>query len=495
VAVKVKKKHAAFLPCFIFHTIISLMQQLKVPGKCSKSLLHLPTELIIEVMIHLERVDLESFLNLVDFPLQGVVQYATGPGTELSGNENKETMSVSLDDLNQSYSMINIVDIVGMDSVNDALISQMCKALSHSMNHVSISQTGRSVFDEYSSSKSNRVLELINSLPDSSEVVIKDSRSVRLNDGQIDLRRVSFQNINYLWLKRCDLQGGGELQMSNVVELVLVDFSDEMINSINLEACNNNLLCLWGAAVKLQGKTINTQVLACNGGADLQSVKFTGTCFTFCALQDGYLITEGFEAPNLYEMKILFGDEFPRLINFNAPMLHRVELSSGINYGRQGIRQLQEKDLTFLQQIRELELSSFVDPLLKVDLHRLTKLVLRWSRREAEVERVFPSLKELVVTLSFVADSLPVIKAENLENLEISVQGNFVVDSIVPTIRRYPLLKRFSFKNCRCSFFTRRRVEIMVYWMKWQTPCNLEVVHCSKVVWPCHHRILGFFGL
>jgi hypothetical protein len=23
----------------------------------------------------------------------------------------------------------------------------------------------------------------------------------------------------------------------------------------------------------------------------------------------------------------------------------------------------------------------------------------------------------------------------------------------------------------------------------------LEVVRCCKVVWPCHHRILGFFGL
>jgi hypothetical protein len=177
-------------------------------------------------------------------------------------------------------------------------------------------------------------------------------------------------------------------------------------------------------------------------------------------------------------------------------MLHSVELSTtGVSYGTPGIRQLQEEDFMFLQQIRELELSFFVEPLHKVDLHRLTKLVLRWPRRGVEVERVFPSLKELVVTLSFNADSLPLIKAENLENLEISVQDRFRVDSIIPTIRRYPQLKVFSFKNCRCSFFTRRRVEIMVYWMKWQTPCNLEVVRCCKVVWPCHHRILGFFGL
>jgi hypothetical protein len=85
-------------------------------------------------MTHLDRVDLESFLNLVDFPLAGVVQYATDPGAVLSGKGNEGILSVSLDDLNQSYSMINIVDIVGMDSVNDALISQMCKALSQSMN-------------------------------------------------------------------------------------------------------------------------------------------------------------------------------------------------------------------------------------------------------------------------------------------------------------------------------------------------------------------------
>jgi hypothetical protein len=45
--------------------------------KMPLGLLGSPMELIREIMTHLERVALESFTELLDIPLAGVVQYAT----------------------------------------------------------------------------------------------------------------------------------------------------------------------------------------------------------------------------------------------------------------------------------------------------------------------------------------------------------------------------------------------------------------------------------
>jgi hypothetical protein len=70
------------------------------------------------------------------------------------------------------------------------------------------------------------------------------------------------------------------------------------------------------------------------------------------------------------------------------------------------------------------------------------------------VERVFPSLKELVVSLIFCPERAPLIKAENFESLEIIVGRQFRVDSMIPTILRYPMLEVFCFKNCGCSFLS-----------------------------------------
>jgi hypothetical protein len=453
-------------------------------------------ELIIEIMTHLDRVGLESFLDVLDIPLPGVVQYAPGPNV-VSPREHKGVRSMSLSDLDQHPSIINIVNIVGIESMSDTLISEMCKALSKSINHITISQAEESLFrSDAREGEGNKIFTLINSLPNSSRVVVRDSKFVGLNDGSIDLSRISFKNIENLQLQKCAFRGGAELEIENVGALWLMDFSNEMINSIDLEGGNMNAFYVWGDAVKLENRTINTEEFRGRGGLHLQNVKFTGTCAIFSSASDLSLSIKGFDAPNLYELCILFREESPPRLNLNAPLLHRVKWSLfGTIFGTANVRQYHEEDFIFLREIRELKLSAFFEPLHKIDLHRLTKLCLECSRNVTDVERVFPCLKELVVTLFNYVDSVPVIKAESLESLEITVGRKFEVDSIIRTIRRYPKLHVFSFKNCGCSFVTRRRVQMLIYWMKWRTPCNLKVVRCGKSRIECGYCFWGFFGL
>jgi hypothetical protein len=450
-------------------------------------------ELIIEIMTHLDRVGLESFSGLLHTPLRGLVQYATGPNV-VSPREHKGIRSMSLSDLDQHPSMINIIDIVGMESMSDTQISELCKALSKSINHISISEVEESLFRyDVREGEGNKIFTLINSLPDSSRVVIRDSKFVGLNDGSIDLSRISFKNIENLQLQRCGFRGRAELEIENVGALWLMDFSNEMIDSIDLERGNMNAFYVWGAAVKLENRTINTHEFRGRGGLDLQNVKFTGTCATFSSTSDLSLSIKGFDAPNLYELSIVFREESPPRLNLNAPLLHRVKWSLfGTIFGTANVRQYQEEDFIFLREIRELELRCFLEPLRKIDLHRLSKLFLQCNLTATDVEREFPSLKELVISLSYCyIERIPVIKAENLESLEIIAGDKFRISSIIPTIHRYPNLKVFSFKNCGCSFLTRRWVEMSLYWMKWRTPCNLKEVRCGKSASRCYHRFWG----
>jgi hypothetical protein len=284
---------------------------------------------------------------------------------------------MSLSDLDQNRSMITIVDIVGMELMNDTLISGMCKALSESINHITISQIEMSPSHyDFINGKRNRIFTLINSLPDSTQIVIRDSEFVGLN-----------------------------------------------------------------------------------------------------------------------EQKIAVGDkESLPPMNFNAPLLDKVTWTyrHPAAGDTRNVLQYREEDFIFLRNTRELKLSHFFQPPHKTVFHRLTKLCLKCNREASDVERVFPSLKELVVSLSFCPERVPLIKAENLESLEVIVGRQFRVDSIIPTIRRYPKLEVFSFKNCGCSFLTRRRVEIMIYWMRWRTPCNLKEVRCGKSRLGC--CFWGFFG-
>jgi hypothetical protein len=466
--------------------------------RCPFGLLGLPTELIIEIMTHLDRVGLESFSELVHIPLTGVVQYAYGPNV-ISPREPKGMRSMSLSDLSDSRSIINIVDIVGMELLNDTLISEMCKALSESINHITISQIEMSPFHyEFINGKRNRVFTLINSLPDTSKIVIRDSEFVGLNDGNIDLGRISFRNIEYLKIQRCGFKGGKDLQIEKIGDLELMDYADEMIDDIDLEGGNMDAFHAWGDAVKLENRAINTQEFGCAGGLDLQNVKFMGSCANFSSASRNLSFSiKGFDAPNLNELKLAIGDkESLPPMNFNAPLLDKVTWSyyHPAAGDTRNVLQYREQDFIFLRDIRELELGYFFQLLHKIDLHRLTKLCLRCDREAIDVGREFPSLKELVVFLSFCPERVPLIKAENLESLEITVGRRFQLDSIIPTIRRYPKLEIFSFRNCGCSFLTRRKVEIMIYWMRWRTPCNLKEVRCGKSMLGCGYCFWGFFG-
>jgi hypothetical protein len=248
--------------------------------------------------------------------------------------------------------------------------------------------------------------------------------------------------------------------------------------------------------VKLDNRTINTQEFGIFGGLDLQNVKFTGKCASSSSASGDFpLNIKGLDEPNLNELSVTFREESPPRIYLNAPLLHRVALSSfGIVFGTANIRKHEEEDFLFLREIKDLKLSHFFEPLHKIDLHRLTKLYLQCNREATDVQRVFPSLKELVVSLSFCPERVPLIKAENLESLEIIVGRQFKIDSIISNIRRYPKLEIFSFRNCGCSFLTRRRVEIMICWMRWRTPCNLKEVRCGKSRLGCGYCFWGFFG-
>jgi hypothetical protein len=220
--------------------------------------LGLPTELIIKIMTHLDPVGLESFSELVYIPLSGVVQYGYGPNV-VAPREPKGMRSLSLSDLNHNRCSINIVDIVGMDLLNDTLISEMCEALSESINHISISQIGMSPFHyEFINDKRNRIFTLINSLPDSSQIVIRDSEFVGLNDGNINLGRISFKNIKLLKIQRCGFKGGNELEIDNIGRLWLMDYSNDMIESIDLEGGDMNVFYASGAVLKLENRTIKT---------------------------------------------------------------------------------------------------------------------------------------------------------------------------------------------------------------------------------------------
>jgi hypothetical protein len=455
-------------------------------------LLGLPLELIIEIMTHLDRMGLESLMDLLDIPLPGVLQYASVPHDIFPGR-NRAMRPLSLADLAQSYSRIKIVDIVGMKSMNDIKVSEMCKALSRSISHITISRIQGSLLDAWNG-KRNKILKLINSLPDSSKVIIKDSRFVGLNDDNIDLRRTSFKNIRHLCIQRCGITGGPELEIENIGALCLKEFSNELIESIDMEGRNIRSFYLLDTAVKLENRTINTQEFRSTGGLDLQNVKFTGTSASFESMRlDVSLNIRGLEAPNLCELKIVFWQNAPTEINLNAPLLHKVRWHCyGTYFGLQDVRKYEEGELLFLQQLRELELMYFYEPLYRVDLHRLTKLSLECHQSLTNLERVFPSLKELVISLRRRAECAPLLKADNLENLKISTGVNFRVDSIIPTVIHYPKLKAFSFENCGWCFLTRKRVQILLYWMKWQALCELKVIRCGASEDRCFHRWFEF---
>jgi hypothetical protein len=210
-------------------------------------------------------------------------------------------------------------------------------------------------------------------------------------------------------------------------------------------------------------------------------------------VRDVSLNIRGLDAPNLHELRIVFLIEPPPKINLNAPLLRKVQWEYyGTSSGFENVRKYKEEELQFLQQIRELDLMHFYEPLYRIDLHRLTKLSLECHQPLTDLERVFPSLMELVVVLSHGAECAPLLKADNLQSLKIRTHVDFRVDSLIPTVLHYPKLQTLSFENCVWCFLTRTRVQIILYWMNWKALCDLKVIRFCTCEYGCHHGWFGF---
>jgi tRNA-binding EMAP/Myf-like protein len=423
----------------------------------------LPMELIIEIMAHLDRVGLESLIALLNIPLPGVFQYVMESYFERRPGKGGLIKQLSLDDLEQNYSKINIVDIVGLESMNSTKISKVCKALSNSINHINLCQIEESLFKNALEGKSERIFELINSLPNSSKVVVKDCKIVKLYDNDTDLRKTEFSNINCLHVDRCGIKGGTKLSLHRINCLRLIECSNELLESIDLEAGNLVTLNLDSLErpIKLKDKTINAKHFPCYGGLNFHRIKFTGRSITLRARFWEVSIRE-LDAPNLTHLGISFVERIPSLIGLKAPILQNV------TYEFHGSRTVvynnkyTEDDFKYLQQTIELKLNLFYEPLYRVDLPNLRILSLFLCENIPNVGRVFPFLEKLTIVLGFNANCVPHIEADSLQSLKIDCSSLFNLESFIPTINRYPEMKDLSFTNCECCVLTRERIRTMV---------------------------------
>jgi hypothetical protein len=133
-------------------------------------LLELPMELVIKIMMHLDYKGLESLVELLDRPLPGLIQTVIESEWWTHPENHSRTMkNVRLEDLKtpQHKCLINLVDIQELEERQSSEISEMAEVLSGSINHINLSRLFGTTFKDYREGIDDRVMKLVNLLPDS----------------------------------------------------------------------------------------------------------------------------------------------------------------------------------------------------------------------------------------------------------------------------------------------------------------------------------------
>jgi hypothetical protein len=414
----------------------------------SRWLLELPMELIIKIMVHLDFVGIESLALLLDRPLTGLIQMVVEPEWWKYPEYHCRAMkSVRLEDLRypEHKSLINLVEIQELEEREYSQISEMANLLSGSINHFNLSRFFGTTFKDYRQGLEDRIMKLVNLLPDS-EFTVEDSTYVLLHKSDIDLSRITFMDIQYLGFAECGVEKGDELDIWNIGTLHLEHCTTDFMERIPLDSGEIQTFhtCFLEHPLILANKTINTEKILCGGGLSFAHSTFDGFEMDFRVLHRTFRIYD-IHAPNLNRLTLILTNTYPSISNLHAPNIKSLSI---LVPGPQifPVDMFASEHFILFQNISELTLSNFCAPLYLIKFHNLKRLNLTLSFTIPVVEAVFPVLEILELNLTGNVSSAPFIKAGNLKSLTIRTSPMFFL-SIISTLCLYDGLKEFSFIN------------------------------------------------
>jgi hypothetical protein len=410
----------------------------------------LPVELLVHIMTFLRRKNLETLISTLDMDFTGIVRYVVDTPSAVRSSKVRTVKLESLDhDIKKS--MINIVVIKNANKLDTDLTMRY---VAGSFNLFCISNV--KVNMEYPLVLRENMLEkllIANSVckrPTALEVTNSDELEVRHRD----VTRTSFRNINSLVFMCCKVtEGSLQFITSNVKILELFWCSGRIIHPKTFRHADG----MRHDSI-LRDISINAGEVRIIG-SELRSLIFNGTVLRHFSLKKNKktLALTKVWAPKLFELSMRFYNFFPIVMDFYAPLLTNVkffkcpEQSEPFSFNND--TQDTPNRYHFLRNVKTLELRFFWEPLYKVEFKWLCTLTLHLHKNLVPVQNDFPRLESFNVHLLEEVDMVPIIRAENLNCLNLVYYKNLTVWTFSRARISYPRLLRFSLRYRVWNYF------------------------------------------
>jgi hypothetical protein len=447
---------------------------MKINGKSRTGFQDLPLEIKLMILHQLDTPGLLNFIDNTNFDFGGLVRFLSDdPDLILKRTGNMVSIFSSDLSIETEPALLSIVDFRFLDKWNQEVLSHV---LSLSSNIIMISDLDdshamvlmiealdKNDYEEYDKAVDDyflrsKLAQFVGCVGYHSKLNIKDSRMVVLAEMTMTTSCISFENVGYLLISGCHVSQN-VLLIGHIWNLICFrDCQRSFFDYVDLENISTRKLSLGGTDIRLSDQAFRCTKLFASNVSEMIDCKFNGREMKVVFLNtdiDVVPICCNLNAPDLKILIFQFSKKFPRFENLEAPNLECVHIECCAPFDFINNVHQEESDYSFLDEVADIYVCDFIDPIIRAELSNLRHLTIKLRRDIVGVfPGEFPKLWTLDIEMEEDASVIPFLKGPIVNHLAITHNGHSRLDltSVKNLIMAFPQISELTVEEMIPNF-------------------------------------------
>jgi hypothetical protein len=415
-----------------------------------------------------------NFIDNTNFDFRGLVRFfSDDPDLIVKRTGNINSILSSDLSIETEPALLSVVDFGFIGKWNQEVLSRV---LSLSSNIITISDLDdsramvlmiealdKNDYEEYDKAVDDyflrsKLAQFVGCVGYRSKLNIKDSRMVVLAEMAMSTSCISFENVGYLLLSRCQVSQN-LLLTGHIWNLVCFrDCQRSFFHYVDLGNISTKKLNLGGTDIRLFDQAFRCTKLFASNVSEMIDCKFNGR-----EMKVGFLNTDievvpicgNLNAPDLKILIFQFSKKFPRFENLDAPHLECVQIECCAPLEFINDVHQEELDYSFLDEVGEIYVCDFIDPIIRAELSNLRHLTIKLrSDIVGLFPQEFPKLWTLNIEMEEGASIIPFLKGPIVNHLAITHNGHSRLDllSVKNLIMAFPQISELTVEETTPNF-------------------------------------------